>query len=125
NAGIAAPSDAAFTRLFAMIDAESAPAVASSPQRNQARASTPAPVNAWLARLQAALTPKMAGFAIAGLAAIVVVQAGFLARLANLAAPAPYGYVTAAAPDVSAAPHLLVRFAPAVTVADATVWLAA
>ncbi|MFC3638163.1 hypothetical protein ACFONL_12400 [Camelimonas fluminis] len=129
NDGIAAPSPAARERLFAMIDAETAarPASRVTSESRAAPASRAAPVRsgpgAWLAGLVEAFTPRAMGYAVAGLAALAVVQAGLLAHLASGSRQQPGGYVTASAPAQESGVHALARFAPGVTMADAGVWL--
>lgn len=122
NAIIPPPSSDARNRLFALIDAEPARAGALTPGR--------AGVRRWLARLADAVTPRASGYAIAGLVALAIVQAGALVHLAttNNAAPAgPGAYVTASAPERAQANsgQALVRFAAGVTMADAAAWLEA
>lgn len=145
NDGIAAPSPAAREGLFALIDAETA----ASPTRQAASQNHAAPrpgqgarqgsrqdsrqepggLRAWLAGLADAFTPRAMGYAVAGLAALAVVQAGLLAHLASGSRQQPGnrqqpgGYVTASAPGLESGVHALARFAPGVTMADAGAWL--
>lgn len=121
NASIAPPSPAARDRLFAMIDAETnaQPAVhpTASPFMDGLRR--------WFADIAGMLTPRAMGYAVAGLAALAVVQAGLLAHLASGSREATPGYVTASGPVATGGAYVLARFAPGATMAQATEWLAA
>jgi len=127
NDGVAAPSPATRERLFAMIDAEIAatPAGRAAYQGNHdgLAARARGDLRAWLAGLAAAITPRAMGYAVAGLAALAVVQAGLLAHLAPAGRDRADVYVTASAPAGQGGVHVLARFAPGVTMAAVGTWL--
>lgn len=127
NEAIAPPSLAAMEALFAKIDVEEAAA----PVRRPQPAAAAPQARGWLGRTFAALfagagAPRWPGFAVAGLAALAVIESGALLHLLGRQAVQDGGrYVAASAPEKAAGPTALVRFAPGVSMADAGAWLAA
>jgi anti-sigma factor RsiW len=129
NESLGAPSSRAMQTLFAAIDAE--------PARTP-----PAPsLSARLARLVAALSPRTLAYGAAGLAAVVVLQAGVIgavvmkdltapretfrtaaAPVALPAPPAPGAAMRSAAPAAKL-PVALVRFAPEARLSELTTLL--
>jgi len=130
NDSIAPPSSATRERLFAMIDADIAatPAGRTAYQGNHDSVAAGGQeglrggLRAWLAGLAAAITPRAMGYAVAGLAALAIVQAGVLAHLAS-GRNRPDVYVTASAPVEPGGVHVLARFAPGVTMTAVAAWL--
>jgi len=131
NDSIAPPLSATRERLFAMIDAEIAatPAGRAAHQGNHdgiaagGQEGLRGGLRAWLAGLAAAITPRAMGYAVAGLAALAIVQAGVLAHLASAGRDRPDVYVTASAPVAPGGVHVLARFAPGVTMTAVAAWL--